>query len=414
MIVLRIPAPQYRTLPPPSTGSSKLGFFYAAAGQVPPELFDWREVNPREVNPGNAVWKAIHGTLTEEPERFFERNRGLTISADEVDYDDKRRAVVIKLADPKIHGLVDGGHTLHAILEVQKNPPEDWPAQVFIKVITGVEPDQIAEIAGGLNRSQAVDLKSLENLKEHFAQLQKVLAGEPFADKIGYKMNHDKPVDVREVLYYLAVFDCEEYDGNKHPTQLFGRKEGIVRKFADQAAKRAGAGDSFKILISRAPDILRLRDLIELRSVTEYDNIGYYKAGKRERIKSKKHRKNLLYFLNRQCDGKVPLGWIMPMLGAFRANVEWNGPTDSFTWRVPNEALLDICLDRLVAGIIEVHQRENSRPEHVGRSAMAWRICYETVKNSILQYQLNEATKGASVHHSTPKHEGKPRPTAEA
>jgi hypothetical protein len=28
---------------------------------------------------------------------------------------------------------------------------------------------------------------------------------------VAYKMNEDKPVDVREILYYLAVFDCSQY-----------------------------------------------------------------------------------------------------------------------------------------------------------------------------------------------------------
>ncbi len=388
--ILRIPVTQYRSLPPPA-GFSKIGFFFARCQNIPPDLWNWREVNPREVSRGSAVWKAITGTLTEEPEHFFERNRGLTISADAVEYDDRKRQVVISLKDRRVHGLVDGGHTLDAILEVQKAPPdEDWPANVFIKIFTGVESDQIAEIAGGLNRSQQVDLRSLENLREHFKELQKVLAKEAYAEKIAYKMNEEKPIDVREVLYYLAVFDRDVYDDNKHPTKLFGRKEGIVRDFAAQAEKQPDAGDSFRVLITRAPEILRLRDLIE-KKITEIKNIGYFKAGDKERIKSKKHRRNELHFLGQTTDGKIPLGWIMPMLGGFRANVEWRQPKNSFSWKVPNEELLDKCLSRLVSSIREIHSREGSRPEHVGRSASAWRVCYETVRTAILEYQLEQA-----------------------
>lgn len=391
MLKLRIPVLQYRSLPAPE-GNSKIGLFYTRAASVPRELWDWRDVNPREVNTGSSVYEAISNTLTDEPERFFERNRGLTISAQEVEFDDKRKEVLVVLDDPKLHGVVDGGHTLHAILEAQRTPPENgWPANVFFKIITGIEPEQIAEIAGGLNRSQQVDLKSLENLKGHFDRLQHVLSNEPFANKIAYKMNEDKPIDVREVLYYLAVFDSEAYDENKHPTQLFGRKEGIVRRFADQADKPSASAQSFDILISRAPDILKLRDLIEKKVVTEIENVGHFKSGKKERIGSKKHRKNELHFLGEKIDGKVPLGWIMPMLGAFRANVNWNEPPGTFSWKVPNEKLLDLSLERLVSCIREIHQRENSRPEHVGRSGTAWRLCYETVQNAILQSQLTEA-----------------------
>jgi len=393
MTKLRIPVQQFRSLPAPDN-EARIGLFFARASAVPRELWDWRDVNPREVSPTTAVYNAIWKTLTEEPERFSERNRGLTVSADEVEFDDRRKEALISLKDPALHGLVDGGHTLHAILEAQKTPPDDgWPAYVFMKVITGIDPDQIAEIAGGLNRSEQVDLKSLENLKAHFARLKQVLASESYGDKIAYKMNEDKPIDVREVLYYLAVFDRDAYDDNRHPTKLFGRKEGIVRRFADQAVKKDGAGDSFAILISRAPDILRLRDMIEKKVVTEVENIGYFKADKTSRVKSKKHRGNELYFLGDTIDGKVPLGWIMPMLGAFRANVNWNTPPGSFSWKVSNDRLLKSCLDRLTACIFEIHQRENRRPEHVGRSATAWRLCYETVQNAILHHELKEARR---------------------
>jgi len=391
MSTLRIPVQQFRSLPAPS-GNSKLALFYTRASAVPRELWNWREVNPRDISTSNAVYGAIYTTLTEEPDRFFERNRGLTISADQIEFDEKRKEVLITLRDRTLHGVVDGGHTLHALLDAQENPPADgWPAFVFLKVFTGAELDQIAEIAGGLNRSQQVDLKSLENLKAHFDLLKETIGKESYADKIAYKMNESKPIDVREVLYYLAVFDCDEFDQNKHPTRLFGRKEGIVRKFAEQAAPGSEVAKSFNILISRAPDILTLRDLIEKKIVNDVENIGHFKAGKKDRIGSKKHKKNELYFLNESVDGKVPLGWIMPMLGAFRANVIWNDPPGSFAWKVPNERLLKSCLRRLVSCILEIHQRENSRPEYVGRSATAWRLCYETVENAILQEELKRA-----------------------
>lgn len=125
--------------------------------------------------------------------------------------------------------------------------------------------------------------------------------------------------------------------------------------------------------------------------MSDVENIGYFKAGKKERIGSKKHKKNELHFLGETVNGKVPPGWVMPMLGAFRANVVWNDPPGSFAWKVPNEKLLNSCLKRLVSSIQEIHQRENRRPEHVGRSGTAWRLCYETVQNAILDEELKQA-----------------------
>lgn len=390
MATFRFPTEQFRSIQSP-VGDSKVGLFFVKAATVPRDLWDWREVNPREVNRRSSVYRALLQTLTQEPARFHERNRGITVVAENLTYDDKRKEVVLHLEDAKLHGVVDGAHTLDAILETQKQPPEEgWPAYVFIKAVAGVDADQIAEIAGGLNTSQQVDLKSLENLREHFAELQKVLKKEAYADQIAYKMNEDKQVDVREILYYLAVFDCSAYDEKRHPVALFGRKEGIVRRFAEQAAED-GAGDSFRILITRAPEVLRLRDLIEKKALAL--PIGSYKAGKNARVRSESNRESSLVFLGEKVDGKIPLGWLMPMLAGFRANVEWNKPKGSFSWIVPINELVDSCIEKLVLGIREVHEQENSRPEYVGRNAIAWRMSYNAVSQAILEWQLVQARR---------------------
>ena len=388
MSTLRFPTKQFRSIPSP-TGSSRTGVFFAGAAHVPRELWDWRDVNPREVNRRSGVYKSIVQTLTQDPERFHERNRGITIVADALNYDEKRHEVLLPLTDPKANGLVDGAHTLDAILEAQTQPPEGgWPAFVFIKVIVGVEADQIAEIAGGLNTSQQVDLKSLENLREHFQELQNSIVDQPYAKYIAYKMNEDKPIDVREVLYYMAVFDRSEYDDKRHPVALFGRKEGIVRRFAEQAGGNSSSV-SFRILISKAPEILRLRDLIEKRALAL--PVGRYKTGKGTRVRSATNRGNRLPFLNENVNGKIPLGWVMPLLAAFRANVNWNKPKGSFSWIVPIDELVELCIEQLVLGIKDVHEQENSRPEYVGRNSISWRMSYNTVSQAILTWQLAQA-----------------------
>ena len=373
-----------------SGGGARVGLFYTQAANVPRDLWDWREVNPREINRRSAVYKQMLQTLTQYPDRFHERNRGITIVADEIAFDDKRKEVVLHVSDTKLHGVVDGAHTLDAVLETQKQPPEEgWPAYVFVKAVTGLDVDQIAEVAGGLNTSQQVDLKSLENLRDHFAGLQKVLAKEPYADQIAYKMNEDKPIDVREVLYYLAVFDCSEYDQNRHPVSLFGRKEGIVRSFAEQAAKKEGAGDSFRVLISKAPEILRLRDQIEKQALAL--PVGRFKAGKNARIRSASNRENLLLFSGEKVNGKIPLGWMMPILAGFRANVVWNKPKGTFSWIMPVDDLVEACIEPLILGIRDVHEQENARPEFVGRNSIAWRMSYNAVSQAILGWQLQRA-----------------------
>jgi hypothetical protein len=392
MTTIRFSTKEFRSIPSP-TGGSRIGVFFSPAGSVSRDLWDWRDVNPREVNTRTNTYDEIVSTLTQDSSRFHERNRGLTIVADEIAYDEKRHEAIVQLVDKKVHGVVDGAHTLNAILGAQETPPADaWPAYVFVKIVTGIDADQIAEIAGGLNTSQQVNLTSLENLRKHFAPLKTVLAGQPYAEKIGYKMNGEEPIDVREVLYYLAVFDCVAYDDKKHPVALFGRKEGIVRKFAEQADKPK-SGDSFPILTAMAPEVLRLRDVIE-REALKLPGVGRYRQGKGSRVRSAKYIGNQLHFLDEVVDGKIPLGWLLPILAAFRANVKWDKPKGSFSWIVPIDDLVAASIEKLVLGIMEVHERENSRPEYVGRNSLAWRMSYGTVANAILEWQLKTERKG--------------------
>ena len=389
MTTISLPVRQFRSIPAP-VGSSRFGMFFCAATDVPTELWDWHAVNPREVNTRSSVYKSIVNTLSSEPSRFHERNRGITIVAKDVQFDDKKQTVLLELDNVALHGVVDGAHTLNAILTTQKTPPDAWTASVFFKIVVGADSEQIAEIAGGLNTSQQVDLKSLENLKDHFEKLKIVLSKEKYADDIAYKMNEDKPVDVREILYYLAIFDCSVYNEKTHPVALFGRKEGIVRRFAEQA-KGSDDESSFEILIPRAPDILKLRDQIEKAALAL--DVGRYKVKPGVRIRSESNRGNRLVFLDETVDGKIPLGWIMPMLAAFRANVEWDVSKRKFTWIIDPTELLDACVEELVLGIQDVHAQENSRPEYVGRNSIAWRMSYNTVSQAILGKQLAVARK---------------------
>jgi hypothetical protein len=161
--------------------------------------------------------------------------------------------------------------------------------------------------------------------------------------------------------------------------------------FADQAALKIDAGDSFHTLISKAPEILRLRDTIEKRALEL--PVGRYKAGKSTRIRSESNRETQLVFTGDMVNGKIPLGWIMPMLAGFRANVDWNKPKGSFRWIMPLDELVDACIEPLVLAIRDVHEQENSRPEYVGRNSIAWRMSYNAVSQAILEWELKRARR---------------------
>ena len=107
----RLPTKSFRSIPSPH-GTSKFGFFFAGADKLPKGLWDWRRVNPREVNTKTAVFKAITATLSQNPERFHERNRGITIVAKTLSFDDKKQEVVMELSDNEL--MAEGDQEIEA------------------------------------------------------------------------------------------------------------------------------------------------------------------------------------------------------------------------------------------------------------------------------------------------------------
>ena len=88
---------------------------YVKANSIPQEMNDWFSTNPREQKMSTNVARKITESLRDN-DNFHELNRGVLISAFDVKYDNATKELCIMFDDPEIHGNIDGGHTLRAIL----------------------------------------------------------------------------------------------------------------------------------------------------------------------------------------------------------------------------------------------------------------------------------------------------------
>lgn len=113
---------------------------------LPVELREWII---RERALYSSVIEDIKDTLINKPEVFFIRNRGLLITAEELDYNKATNLIKLELSDNKLHGIVDGVATYKAIqgyIINSKNPNE---AFVRLEIITGssMDEDEIQQLA---------------------------------------------------------------------------------------------------------------------------------------------------------------------------------------------------------------------------------------------------------------------------
>ena len=86
---------------------------------------------------------------------------------------------------------MNGAHTNEIIQESKADG--DCPDGQFIKVeiLTGIPPEWISDLAGGLNTSVQVDPASIMNLDGKFEWVKDELKGTPYEHRIPYMQNED-------------------------------------------------------------------------------------------------------------------------------------------------------------------------------------------------------------------------------
>jgi hypothetical protein len=386
-----IPADEFRSLPIPGYDGAKIGTCFAKVTDLPPGLREFMKVNPR-VPKSNAkgvlsgpVPKAILDTLRESPEEMALKNAGIYILADSFEHARERGGagvLTLTLTDEQKHGIVNGGHTFAAICEAVETADDDQKAsltQAFVRLhlLQGVPHDMVAEIAEGLNRSKQVQDPSLENLRGHFDEIKKVMAGQIGHDAIAYHEGAEGDVYIAEILALIEMFNFERYPKDEHPYGLYAHQSRAVKEFAEDFETDPSPA---KLVITRLPEILKLADMIRRDAPPAAKERANFQIG---RVKLNGGKKNNrvgskeapLHFLGEMSKYRLPNGWLYPILAAFRTNVVWDLKKSQFDWRVPNEEILARCLSDLVSVCVNEHRNNNQKPEWVGKRDSAYRQC---------------------------------------
>lgn len=215
---------------------------YIQANSIPSELRDWMKTNPRDQKMTTSVATAICNSL-EENSDFHVLNRGIVMSVEEVTYKTETETLLLEVANPDIHGNIDGGHTLRAIFDAQSRDALEDDRYVFAEIFTGLTSP--VELAAARNTSVQVDLKSIEELKNSFAAIKSGMSGLAFSGRIAYKMNEHYaedgvvPIDVREIITILNMFNQTLYpiinkngtSSDAQPIQSYTGKEVSLKRF---------------------------------------------------------------------------------------------------------------------------------------------------------------------------------------
>ena len=371
MQIIKLIAKSFKKMEDPndsSTGHIKY-VCYVKANSIPQEMNEWFSTNPREQKMTTNVAKKINESLRDN-ENFHELNRGVLISAKDVKFDTSSKELFITFDDPEIHGNIDGGHTLRAILDGNVKHTVNENRYVFFEIFTGI--DSPVELAAARNTSVQVDLKSIAELENNFEEIKSAFEELPFANRIQYKMNEHyndediNPIDVREIIAISAMFSQSMYPyrtsvgtlSETQPLQCYSGKETSLRKFLnidsqDKEQQKINRDTMVKMMRPIIKDIFTLWETVE-REFASTANATNRRYGTRKY--SKYHNGEIVgktMFEENDVQYVVPKGLMYPLIGSFRALVkvdsepgmyEWQkNPVD--VWKAIGSKLVSIVLD---------------------------------------------------------------------
>ncbi|MBI4336527.1 MAG: AIPR family protein [Chloroflexi bacterium] len=386
--MLQVPVASFRRIVSPHDNSDRRTYLAVVNVFDIPDLSSWRRINVRDARETGRVPREIRQSLENSPDMFFYRNRGLLLSVASAALNTETNRVDLQLSDPDRHGLGDGGHTYTVIRSYcdGKDRSALQPTQqahVRVEILEGFTTEELRDIVEARNTSNQVRDQSLAELAHEFDKLKLSLAGQPYAELVAYKEYEiyegadgprPKPIDVRDIVALLSVFDRDHYGEASHPVFAYSQKATALKHFRTYPA-------SYEKILPLAKDILCLWDTIHLHLPEWYKTAkaAQGQGAKFGRITGIDRGNVQLYFLSQAVTGDtaiIPDALKYPILAALRALLEedagrwiWGKGIDPF------EAL-ESGLGPQLADVVLSNYLEMRSPNRLGKASAVWDQCY--------------------------------------
>jgi len=378
----------FRTLPTPLETPQGIKTYNCIVPitEIPDEFLAWMEVNAREPSLTGHVPNAIRRTLNESPDFFVAYNRGLAILAESVEYDNQTHQLSLKFKDKERHGVFDGGHTLKVILdELNNESPEDGneeQQQAFcrIEIMTGVPEEMITNIVDARNTSKQVALKSLFDLEGSFGELKDAL-GKELSNLVSWHENEEGPIDVRELISLLTMFDKDGYTDEVHPLIAYSSKEACLKRFHANPK-------SYKKIYPIAKDILKIWETIQFYVPGQWNSGRDEKGrfGNFSGCKKLKKTPRYLPIIEETTQYEFPNGYVYPIVAAFRSMlIETEGV---YSWGKgvnPKKLIKEGLAMKIFSASVVNSIRTVHNPNRTGKDSNVWGFAYRIAENYYLK-----------------------------
>lgn len=347
------------------------------------------DVNPRVPKMGTNVAKRLIKAVVEPETDFYINNRGIIIAAKSLSFNSAESEVTIDIGnqddenDKFNYGILDGGHTYTAIIQNRDKIPKDIEKFVRMEVITNVV--NITRLSDARNTSVQVSDIALFNLEDSFEDVRRAIQEQPYADKIAYKDNENKPISISELLRLMYAFDVEKYpDDNIAPIQSYSGKAQVFKRYKD-----AFKSVFYKSLTEQLPKLVDLYDLIEREVGDKYveykKNLGVSipRFGAVKGVESVEKGTKTEFLENKTCYS-VSSGYVYPIFGAFRSLLKIDEETGKVYWLYDPIEIWGEVGTSIVQNTFET----SSNPQLAGKDKQLWLSNYRIVETQSLRKLL--------------------------
>lgn len=346
------------------------------------------EVNPRDVNTNKKVYKKITKGLVYDDKTFYANNRGILISAKHLSINNLESTLTLDTGDGSDHdnalyGVLDGGHTYHAIISNRKDVESTDPVYVHLEIMTNIQ--DIDTIAAARNTSVQVSDKAIAELAEKFEFIKSAIRNEPYSTDISYRENEDKRLDSVDLVKLLFTFNVYKYPKNSttQPIPAYSGKAQVLKDYLENYDK---PDNHYKKIAPLLPKITELYDTIEqemsdaYRLNTKNGSFGKIKGvdTRQNGFKSKYYQEVMTY--------QISQGLIFPILAAFRALLFED--KDSLQWSTDPIVVWNTVKGKLVNNTVEMSRSLGNNPQSAGKNTSLWSQNYDAVNTAKLELQM--------------------------
>lgn len=371
----------------------KVFHLWVELGDVPENLPT--EVNPRDVNSSTKVYKKIVQAINTNDESFFVNNRGILIATKDVKIDSLNKKITLDFGDDPdlantIYGVLDGGHTYHAIMKCRDKISDQYKHYVHLEIMTSIR--NIDELASARNTSAQVSDKAIAELAEKFEFVKKVLNTQPYANEISYRENEaEKRLDLQDFVRLMFCFNTTKYptNSNTHPISAYSGKAQVLKDYLTEYDNK---NNPYKQIAPLLPNLVEIYEKIETEMQEAYLEMNPGgKFGLVVGIDLKDEKKGKLYytkFTQTPINYQISQGLIFPIFASFRSLL--SSQEDKLIWSVDPLKVWANIKGKLVNNTIEMSRQLGNNPQSAGKSSTLWAQNYDAVNTAKLQIQIEQ------------------------